>query len=160
VLTVEANSWVSLTFFQTSEEIARRSSGRIHVRQHSRAPQGSDHPHLDDTLGSQGDYTAPHGGTRGAYQFVVEALCREYGGFNLLGKQMYERNYLLELANFLLAERDHKKALDAIELSFRVINGVTRTWDYSHRRNASERADDAIAELNARFQETRCWVRV
>jgi hypothetical protein len=30
-----------------------------------------------------------------------------------------------------------------------VIDGVTRTWDYQ----ASERADAAIAELNARFQE-------
>ena len=36
-----------------------------------------------------------------------------------------------------------------IELSFRVIDRVTRTWSY----DASERADEAIAELNARLHE-------
>ena len=107
----------------------------------------------NDTLGSQRDYEDPHAGTREAYQSVVETLCREYGVFDLLGKEMYPRNYLSELGAFLLVEQDPEKALDAIELSFRVINGYARTWNYHQRSDASERADDAIAELNARFQE-------
>ena len=107
----------------------------------------------NETLGSQGEYEDPHVGTRIAYQFIVETLRREYGVFNLLGKEMYQQNYLSELGAFLLAEQDPEKALDAIELSFKVINGHARTWNYRQRSDASERADEAIAELNARFQE-------
>lgn len=107
----------------------------------------------NETLGSQGDYANPHVGTQGAYQFIVKTLCQEYGVFNLLGKEMYERNCLSELGTFLLAERDPERALDAIELSFRLIDRMTRKWGYLRREDASERADDAIAELNARFQE-------
>ena len=87
---------------------------------------------------------------RTACQSIVETLCREYGLFSLVPREAYDaRNDRSELGNFLLAERDPEKALDAIELSFRVIDLVTRKWDY----HAPERADDAIAELNARFQE-------
>ena len=43
--------------------------------------------------------------------------------------------------------------MDAIELSFRVIGDLTRKEHYLGRSDASERADDAIAELNARFRE-------
>lgn len=107
----------------------------------------------NDTLGSQEHYSDSHLRTRGAYQVIVEILCREYGVFNLLAEEMRQRNYLSELGAFLLAERDPEKALDAIEISFKVIDGITRTWDYIHCSNASEGADDAIAELNARFQE-------
>jgi hypothetical protein len=104
----------------------------------------------NDTLGSPEDYAYSRPLTLRAYRLIVEALCREYGVFLLGGKEIHgERNYLLDLGHFLLAERGPEKALDAIELSFRVIDGITRTW--SHQ--AAERADGAIAELNARFQE-------
>jgi hypothetical protein len=97
----------------------------------------------NDTLGSQRAYADSHPGTRRAYRLIVETLCREYGVFLLGAKETYgERNYLLELGNFLLAERDPEKALDVIELSFRVIDRMTRTWD----PHAPERADEAILE--------------
>ena len=45
------------------------------------------------------------------------------------------------------------EALDAVELSFRVIDHSTRSWSYLNRNNASKIADDAISELNGRFKE-------
>jgi len=43
--------------------------------------------------------------------------------------------------------------LDAIELSFKVIDQATSRYDYLDRRGASQLADEAINELNARFRE-------
>ena len=60
------------------------------------------------------------------------------------------RNYECELHDFFLQEKDVEKALDAIELSFQVIDRNRRD---PRRRDASKRADDAIEELNYRFRE-------
>ncbi|MNF63147.1 hypothetical protein D3C85_773050 [compost metagenome] len=43
--------------------------------------------------------------------------------------------------------------MDAIELSFRVIDRSTRDYSYLRRNGASEIADNAITELNGRFKE-------
>jgi hypothetical protein len=43
--------------------------------------------------------------------------------------------------------------LDVIELGFRFIDKYTRDWDYKREHNASQKADAAINELNARFKE-------
>ena len=83
-----------------------------------------------------------------AYEFIVETLCREYGLFAFPGRgHRYEanRNYLLELNGFLLQEEDTERVLDAVELSCRCIDKLTRTFDYLHRRNANETADTALA---------------
>ena len=63
------------------------------------------------------------------------------------------RNYIEELRDFFLQEEDVEKALDAVELSSLTIDRRTRSWNYLERENASERADRAIEELNARFKE-------
>lgn len=107
-----------------------------------------------DTIGDANQYPARYYGAYGAYKLIVEALCREYGVFRLTGAKEYgDRNYLSELANFVLQEQETEKVLDAIELSFRVIDRMTRNYQYLGRQQASEMADQAIAELNARFQE-------
>ena len=107
-----------------------------------------------DALGHESEYHNSHVGTYRAYKFIVETLCREYGVFSLPGAKDYgDRNYLSELSNFLLQQQDVEKALDAIELSFRYIDRLTRQYDYLDRVNASKRADAAIDELNARFRE-------
>jgi hypothetical protein len=109
---------------------------------------------LRDTLGDERHYSSSLYKTQGAYQFVVDTLCREYGVFTLGKSQDYRgRNYLVEFATFLLQEEDHEKILDAVELSFRVINIHTRDWHFLRRDRASEVADAAIEELNARFLE-------
>jgi hypothetical protein len=109
---------------------------------------------LRDTLGNENQYGDKYVGTAQVYQFIVEALCREYGVFKLAGVDRYGPTYYQsELFNFLLQEQNPEKVLDAVELSFRMIDKVTRNWSYLHRDRASEQADGAIEELNARFRE-------
>lgn len=89
-----------------------------------------------------------------AWSYIVNTLRREYGVFNLCSRSYGGGdNPVSELCDFLLAEKDVEKALDAIELAFRVIDRITRSWDYLHRRDADERASQAIDELNTRFRE-------
>lgn len=105
-----------------------------------------------DTLGKGEQYW--DGQVREAYEFIVNTLCREYGLFRLPGAKDYgDREYITELANFFLQTEDTEKALDAIELSFRLIDRFTREWAYLHRHDADERADQSISELNDRFKE-------
>jgi len=110
---------------------------------------------LKDYLGSPED-AGPYSGTMvaHAYEFIVNSLCREYGTFQLPGTSQHgHRDYIPELFNFLLSEKNVERVLDAVELSFRVIDTSGRTWDYRHRHNASEEADAALAELNVRFKQ-------
>ena len=58
-----------------------------------------------------------------------------------------------ELRDFFLFENDVEKALDAVELSFLIIDKVTRIYEYLLNIDASKKADAAINELNSRFKE-------
>jgi hypothetical protein len=105
-----------------------------------------------DALGNNEQYW--EGKVRPAYKSIVESLCREYGLFRLTGANEFgDREYITELFNFFLQEKEIEKALDVVELSFRVINRLTRDWQYLRRDNADEIADNAIMELNIRFKE-------
>lgn len=105
-----------------------------------------------DTLGKGEQYW--DGQVKQSYEFIVNTLCREYGLFKLPGAKDYgDRDFITELANFFLQSDDIEKALDGIELSFRVIDRFTRNWEYLRRNNANELADQAILELNNRFKE-------
>ena len=89
-----------------------------------------------------------------AYQLVVDTLCREYGVFQLTETHGHgDRIYPKELLDFFLRETNIEKSLDVVELCFRAIDQDTRDWNYLHRQNASVVADNAIRELNQRFQE-------
>lgn len=79
---------------------------------------------------------------------------QEYGLFRLQEDSSYRsRNYSSELFNFFLKADGVEEALDVVELTFRVIDRITRRRDYLHRHDANERADQAIEELNNRFKE-------
>ena len=74
---------------------------------------------------------------------MVDALCDEYGVFELPGRPQREygnRTKEREFGEFFLNESDVEKALDAIEVCFSVIN-------------ESVSGQEAIDELNARFKE-------
>lgn len=108
----------------------------------------------NDTIGGQDEYFSSSGRPKSAYKLVVDTLCREYGVFTLNESNgRGDINYRLELATFLLREEDHEKILDVVELSFRIIDTFTRSWDFLLRANASHLADYAIEELNDRFLE-------
>lgn len=108
-----------------------------------------------DALGDESEYHDSYRGTARAYKFIVDTLCREYGLFALPSSQRRygDRNFLSELGSYLLEEKDVEQVLDAVELSFRYIDKLTRKYEYLHKQNASQAADDAIEELNERFKE-------
>jgi hypothetical protein len=107
-----------------------------------------------DTLGNPHEYHERYFGTHNTYKLIVETLCREYGYFKLPGTNDYgDRNYLNELANFVLKEEEIEKVIDAIELSFRVIDRLTKDFNHLHRYDGADRAAAAIEELNTRFRE-------
>ena len=90
---------------------------------------------------------------RNAYEPIVGTLRHEYGVFQLPGSVLPPQNACQEFVNFFLQENDFEKALDAIELSFSLIDGLAREGQYFYRDDASEKSDDAIEELNYRFRE-------
>lgn len=104
-----------------------------------------------DALGNDQQYYDYSYGKRvaSAYKFIVDTLCREYGVFKLPTADKHgDRMYLNEVANYLLQENNVEKQLDVVELSFKVIDHSTRRYDYLGRHDASQRADNALIELN------------
>ncbi len=75
-------------------------------------------------------------------------LCREYGVFSLIEQHVVEFE---KVANFMLQSTDTEQVLDVVELTFRVLDTVVRDHPYDYQ--GSQRPDEAIAELNARFRE-------
>lgn len=104
---------------------------------------------LGDTLGDGSRY---NGRSHEAYKAIVAGLRREYGVFELPPARR-GNSYDEELFDFVLNEQDIERVLDAIELSFRVVDKGTRDWSFLNRSDASEQADGAIEELNARFRQ-------
>lgn len=106
-------------------------------------------------LGQSGDFR--HIGQSTAYIYIVDTLCSEYGYFALSSPQpggvLRNREYIQELVEFFMSVKDTEKAIDAIELSFQVINAYTRRFDYLRRRDADSIANDVITQLNSRFKE-------
>lgn len=88
-------------------------------------------------------------GTRNACETIHQALCREYGIFSLV--EFYDSDFEA-IVKFLLQEADTEQAIDVIELSFRFIDRLLleSTSEFSDRKISP---DDAIAELNYRFNE-------
>ena len=109
----------------------------------------------ENTLGDASQYRDSYAGYRtlSTYKFIVETLRQEYGVFALPGSTGRAENYLAELGDFLLKEKDVERVIDAVELSFRLIDRFTREYGYLQRQNGSELADEAIVELNARLRE-------
>jgi hypothetical protein len=108
---------------------------------------------MQDTLGTPVDYINFRP-VRDAIDFIVSTLRREYGVFELLPKTGHRsRDTPTELYDFMLGETNHERVLDAIEISFKIIDKFTRKITYKRHNEASEQAEDAINELNVRFRE-------
>ena len=104
-----------------------------------------------DTIGTPEQYKHGNHDVIGVYEAIVESLRHEYGVFQLL--ETASIGLVDELFEFFLQEQAVEKALDAVELSFVLIDRSTRSYDYLRRYDASKRADNAIEELNNRFKE-------
>lgn len=86
-----------------------------------------------------------------AFEFIHDALCREYGVLELRERSESRFDAVL---NYLLQVEETEKAIDVIELTFRVIDGKIRKnqHEFQSRKISPE---DAIDELNHRFREAR-----
>lgn len=92
-----------------------------------------------------------HNDASAAFKFIHKTLCKEYGVFSLKENEQYDINAIF---NYFLEIKDYEKALDIIELSFKVINKIVRSGNYQYNTNDVElSSDDAIDELNERFKE-------
>lgn len=86
-----------------------------------------------------------------AYEFVKTTLCREYGLFELVERPKSDQHSVF---NFFLREESIERALDVVEICFKVINKIIaedRGYQYNTVRKIQP--EDAIAELNERFRE-------
>lgn len=99
-----------------------------------------------DVLGDEGGY---HDESKRSYEFIHETLCREYGFFRLTDKR---GSYSEQIGNFFLNLSEPEKVLDVIELSFKVVDNYIRRFGVIIS-GAKMLPDDAIIELNQRFQE-------
>lgn len=86
-----------------------------------------------------------------AYEFVKQSLCREYGLFELV---KHPRSDQESVFNFFLREESVERALDVVELCFRIIQiHIAEDQLYKYHTNRKIDSGDATAELNERFKE-------
>jgi hypothetical protein len=107
---------------------------------------------LRDTLGlPQGStYNGFYGAAHDVYKTIHDLLCREYGWFSLVNNS--NGNFADSIFNFFL-NTETDKALDLIELSFRVVSNLENIYSYHRDVETSMRGSEAITELNFRFFE-------
>jgi hypothetical protein len=87
----------------------------------------------------------------GLYEYINGILCREYGLFRLIDRQT---SFPDAIFTFFLQEESVDKALDIVELFFKVINtNVRKDYGPGTRINRKIDTDEAISELNQRFKE-------
>ena len=95
----------------------------------------------------------PYGGHQAidSYKFANDTLCREYGVFELVKRSDSAK---ASVFNFFLAEESVERALDVVELCFKLVNTYVRTeYKYTNSPEYKCAPDEALSELNARFRE-------
>lgn len=103
---------------------------------------------ISDAFGEDG-YGSGH--ALNAYALVKSALCREYGVFELVKNPRSDQDSVF---NFFLQEESIERALDVVELCFRVIERhIAGNWQYQNNTQRKIEPDAAVAELNERFKE-------
>jgi hypothetical protein len=108
---------------------------------------------FDDVIGNEQEASDRYLGVPAAYRIIVQTLCREYGLFALTDEVRAQGNNYRQVRVFLLEEPDIDRVLDLVELAVRVIERLTRKFDYRHKQGGDQAADDAIEEINARMRE-------
>ena len=103
---------------------------------------------LDDAIGDSSAYNERYShDVLGAYKIIVKTLRREYGVFET--HNYSNGNYRKELMGFILNETDADRIIDAIELSYKVIEKICARWSQKHR----EASIAAAKEINHRLKE-------
>ncbi|MDD2267363.1 STM4504/CBY_0614 family protein [Sulfuricurvum sp.] len=104
---------------------------------------------IRDTIG-QDKY---EGRAKYAYEFIHKSLCKEYGLFTLTQNPRSDAEAVLE---YFFSTKDYEKCLDIIEITFKIINIYIKDNYYNHKNSttSTQNPEDAINELNSRFQES------
>jgi hypothetical protein len=90
------------------------------------------------------------------YQMIAQALRREYSVFQLADGHIDQhdpRDAIKDVTKWFLTESKTDRVLDAIELSFRIIERLCSKYYYLGRERAEKISAQAIDELNIRFRE-------
>ena len=86
-------------------------------------------------------------------QTIHDTLCREYGVFTLGNEDRLRGvDYDTDLYKHFLNESDIERALDFVELAFKVIDTTCREFRFTSYSEPIIKPDDAIDELNYRFR--------
>jgi hypothetical protein len=89
------------------------------------------------------------------YLEIAQLLRREYGVFKLSSSRHPNdrREARDDLVNWFLKEQENERVLDAIELTFRIIEVYCGKDNYLYGRKNRKLADGVVEELNTRFKE-------
>jgi len=112
---------------------------------------------FNDLFGRRGDELCSIVGEEDIYKVLVEKLARDFGVFHLTQDYKHDyHGYNLEFINGFLLEKNTHRALDYMELAFRISTNIATMEDYKHRVTSSgfdQKNEQAIKELNHRFDE-------
>jgi len=86
------------------------------------------------------------------FKVIHDALCREYGVF-YLSDEARRSDFQTAVFNFFLNCDDVERALDVIEISFRLVKNVASEYEYKTYAEVKIEPDEAISELNERFHQ-------
>ncbi|WP_316164810.1 MULTISPECIES: STM4504/CBY_0614 family protein [unclassified Bradyrhizobium] len=89
------------------------------------------------------------------YLQIAQILRREYGVFQLSNSRHPEdrREARTDLVVWFLKEEDNERVLDAIELTFQIIDVYCGKEHYLYGRKNRKIVDGVVEELNTRFKE-------
>ena len=106
---------------------------------------------LKDALGNPDIFGSP---TLESYEAIHDILCREYGWLSLSPDGIHTRpDYYHSVLNFIMQTGDYEKVLDAVEVSFKLVNAVSGNYVYKNSSDVKIEPEEAINELNSRFIE-------
>lgn len=89
-----------------------------------------------------------------AFGEIEKLLCREYGLFRFPSDpNAYNETADERVINFLVAERDHERVLDVVQVSFHFLDYLRNSSREWQSRVPTGKLDRAKEELNVRFRE-------
>lgn len=111
---------------------------------------------IDDAFGTDIGRYGNENKPEKAFSMIHEAICREYGVFELgINNTGYSRTGREQLKDQLLYSKETDNVLDIIEFCFKYITKVIGKdlGNYTQTTNIKLAPNEAVEELNARFKE-------
>ncbi|WP_395642394.1 STM4504/CBY_0614 family protein [Rudaea sp.] len=137
--------------FSKRQRRARGEVPDVYVYDHLPDPLRVQIVHIIQDAFGKDQYHMGQAFTSQAYDYVNKTLCREYGVFELTKRPSSAQESIF---NFFLQEESVERALDVVELSFKVITRhIAGNQEYQYHTSRQIEPAEAVAELNERFKE-------